>query len=149
VVISIILAAGFFRVSYGCDEPLPPGKVGSTTLDGILVDILPETGHPLYAASKDAPRLMTYGAAIDYCAGRLAGGHNDWRLPSKRELDVLFENREQGALKGTFNLTGSYPAGWYWSGTPYNINNAYGQRFSDGIQDNYYRGIDSSVRCVR
>jgi hypothetical protein len=63
---------------------------------------------------------------------------------------VLFQNREKGALKGTFNVTGSYPSGWYWSGTPLLDYLAYGQRFSDGLQSyNVLRNYDSSVRCVR
>ena len=28
---------------------------------------------------------------------------------------MLWENRDKGALKGTFNLTAGFPDGWYWS----------------------------------
>jgi hypothetical protein len=45
-------------------------------------------------------------------------------------LNVLWENRSKGALKGTF--TGPYHAEWYWSSTEYNYYNARNQRFRDG-----------------
>src|SRR5580704_15589076 len=39
---------------------------------------------------------------------------------------------------------GSSPAGWYWSGSP---SSGYGwaQRFSDGVQFNFFRHYDSSL----
>jgi hypothetical protein len=100
----------------------------------------------------DAGVSKTFNEAAQYAKDLNAAktlGHDDWRVPTKAELNVLFENREKGALKGTFNVTGSNPSGWYWSGTPYGGGNAYSQRFSDGLQDINYRFFDSSVRCVR
>jgi hypothetical protein len=80
-----------------------------------------------------------------------AHGHHDFRVPSLSELSVLWENRDKGKLKGTFNETGSYPAGWYWSSSPYDDDflDAWAQRFSDGNQAHDYRYHVSSLRCVR
>jgi hypothetical protein len=64
---------------------------------------------------------------------------------TKSELNVLFQNR---AAIGAFDISGSYPAGWYWSSTQ-NNNNAWAQRFSDGNQNNNNKNNDSSLRCVR
>jgi hypothetical protein len=36
-------------------------------------------------------------------------------MPTKSELNVLFNNR---AAIGGFDLSGSEPSGWYWSGRP-------------------------------
>ena len=75
-------------------------------------------------------------------------GHEDWRVPTKSELNVLWENHDDGALKGTFNRGGSDPAGWHWSSTEPNIWCAWAQRFTDGNQspqDNYG---EESLRCV-
>ena len=62
-------------------------------------------------AEKDAPNLMSFEGAQEY-AKNLGGG---WRVPTKEELDLMYGNRDK--IKG-LNLTGSFPAGWYWSGTP-------------------------------
>ena len=69
-------------------------------------------------------------------------------MPSKEELNVMFNNR---AAVGEFNVTGSDPAGWYWSASLYDDWGAWGQRFSDGCQvtNDYGKGTHSSVRCVR
>ena len=59
---------------------------------------------------------------------------------------MLFQNR---AAIGGFNETGSYPAGWYWSSSPYYSCGGWTQRFRGGYQ---FYGIiygDSSLRCVR
>jgi hypothetical protein len=70
------------------------------------------------------------------------------RVPSQDELDQIYEARNKGALKGTFNVTGSTSAGWYWSARDYN-GSAWAQRFSDGRQYGLIKLNDSSLRCVR
>ena len=69
-------------------------------------------------------------------------------VPSREELNQMHEARYEGALKGTFNTTGSNPAGWYWSSSQYD-NLAWTQRFSDGHRYNIHRCSQSSLRCVR
>ena len=125
-------------------------EVGDEMPDGtIYAGISPDTNQPIYAAPADAPMSMDFNAAAKYATGLEVGGKKGFRVPSKAELNVLFQNREKGALKGTFNLAGSDPASWYWSGTPYTFNLAYCQRFSDGLQSYGLRDGVSSVRCVR
>lgn len=87
--------------------------------------------------------------AAQYCAnlsGAPGHGHDDWYLPAKDELNVLFTNR---AAIGGFNTSGSYPAGYYWSSSEDDTNYAWNQRFSDGDQDDTSKFIGFSVRCVR
>ena len=67
-------------------------------------------------------------------------------VPTKGELDLLFQNR---AAIGGFNISGSYPAGWYWSSSQYNYSIAWDQRFSDGNQYYFTKYDGSSLRCVR
>ena len=126
-------------------------KPGDRMPDGtIFAGISPDTGRPMYAAPADAPLTMKWKAAMKYAAKLDAYGHHDWRVPTKAELNVLYENRDKGALKGTFNVTGSHPAGWYWSSTEIDYGYyARGQHFSDGDQGWYGKGDDSSLRCVR
>jgi hypothetical protein len=70
------------------------------------------------------------------------------RVPSQDELDQIYEARNKGALKGTFNVTGSDSAGLYWSARDYDIS-AWVQRFSDGKQSTNLKGDYSSLRLVR
>jgi hypothetical protein len=75
-----------------------------------------------------------------------AHGHLDWRVPTKGELNVLFQNR---AAIGGFNETGSSTTGWYWSSTPKSNSLAWVQRFSDGDQYTSDKSNDSALRLVR
>ena len=114
--------------------------VGDKMPDGtIFAGISPDTHQPMYAVPADASISMDFNEAAKYAAKLDAHGHEDWRVPTKAELDVLFQNREKGALKGTFNsgadVTCYYKkkkgtpngkftspandAGVYWSSTPY------------------------------
>lgn len=87
--------------------------------------------------------------AAEYCDGLSAHGHDDWYLPAQDELNVLYTNKNTGILDGTFDETGSFPAGFYWSSSEHNIDSARQQRFSDGSQSTFWKSVVISVRCVR
>lgn len=70
----------------------------------------------------------------------------EWYLPAQAELNVLYTNR---AAIGGFNLSGSFPAGWYWSSSEHSDAGARNQSFSDGSQTGNTKYYDFSVRCVR
>ena len=145
----VITAPGtVFMKSPAANDSEP--KAGDRMADGtIYAGKSPDTGMKMYATAADASLTMKWKKAMDYAAGLDAHGHQDWRVPSKGELNLLWENRDKGALKGTFNVTGSYPAGWYWSSTELDDNSAWVQRFSDGYLDWDVKYGDSSLRCVR
>jgi len=129
------------------EAPPAEPKIGDKMPDGtVFAGISPDTNKPMYATPADAPLTMTFNKAKEYASQLDAHGHQDWRVPTKDELNVLFNNR---AAIGGFNLTGSDPAGWYWSASQTNGWSAWDQRFSDGYQDNDTKGGHSSLRCVR
>src|SRR5262249_39406190 len=104
-------------------------KPGDRMEDGtIYAGISPDTGRAMETTPDDGPLTMKWKRAMDYAADLKAHGREDWRLPTKAELNVLWENRDKGALTGTFNVTGSHPAGWYWSSTEDDYG-AWDQRF--------------------
>jgi hypothetical protein len=126
--------------------------LGHKMTDGtVYAGTSPDTGKAMFAAPSDAPLTYTFNEAAGYSKQLNAEkylGHDDWRVPTKAELNVLYENRNKGALQGTFNLAGPLPAAWYWSSTEGDFN-AWGQRFGDGDQGWGYRYVGSSLRCVR
>ncbi len=122
---------------------------GTVMPDGtVRAGFSPLTGTSLFTTLADAPGTYTEPEGDAFCRSSNANGHNDWRMPLKDELNVLWENRDKGRLYGTFNETGSYPAGWYWSSSP-DGSHEWTQRFSDGSQDGSFKNSTSSLRCVR
>ena len=141
------IAAGTLKAGgFDADrDGLPP--IGTIVSDGtIYAGMSPDTGKPMYATPLDAPLTMKWKDAVSYAKKLDAHGHNDWHLPTKGELNVLFNNR---AAIGGFNTGGSVPAGWYWSGKQDTIWSSWARRFSDGYQNTYTMGNRSSVRYVR
>jgi hypothetical protein len=125
-------------------------QIGDRMADGtVFAGISPDTNKPMYVTPKDAPLTYTFNEAQKYAAGlnkQKAHDHDDWRVPTKGELNVLFNNR---TAIGGFDVSGSYPAVWYWSSSQNGIYDAWAQRFSGGDQDLSFKHYDSSLRCVR
>lgn len=125
-------------------------SIGAVMKDGTVhAGISPDTGKKMFALPADASLTTTFNKAQEYAHDANAwhsNGHDDWRVPTKNELIVLFNNR---AAIGGFNVRGSVPSGWYWSSSPIDRWGAWGQRFSDGYQGNNDKGTHSSVRLVR
>jgi hypothetical protein len=138
--------------------PLRPtgsgGQVGDEMPDGtIYAGVSPDTGKPFYTTPRDEKLTVTFretaGQAMMLSRAN-ALGHHDWRVPSKGELNTLWENRPKGKLAGTFNESGSNPGGWYWASSQDYGYSAWSQRFSDGSLYNCkLKFVVSSLRCVR
>jgi hypothetical protein len=72
-------------------------------------------------------------------------GYDDWFLPSKDELDLMYKNLKQKGL-------GDFGGSSYWSSSQSNYDyRPWSQRFSDGSQDGnlYSRTNPFLVRAVR
>jgi hypothetical protein len=140
-------------------------EVGTVMKDGsVYAGISPETGGMMYVRPRDASMLMTFNEAavfVESLNEQKAQGHDDWRFPTKKELDVIFKNREQGSLKRTFNLAGadyadikdSKPsnevAGWYRTSDWESNVTKWCQLFKDGTQAAVFDMDQASVRFVR
>jgi hypothetical protein len=88
---------------------------------------------------------MNWKDAKSYASGILLAGHSDWRLPTKEELQGLYNS----PCKVKMDVVND----WYWSSSPYEgyfrTNDAWGVNFSSGVvynQDVYYY---LRVRAVR
>jgi hypothetical protein len=65
-----------------------------------------------YTPPADAPLTYTFNQARKYAEQLDGHGHRHWRVPTKCELSVLFQNR---AAIGDLDDSGVFPGGWYWS----------------------------------
>ena len=122
-------------------------EIGEVMPDGtVYAGVSPETGKAMFTTAADAPGTCGFHEAQEYAAKLYANGHLDWRVPTRSELNVLYQNR---AAIGGFEESGSEPVGWYWSSSPYSRRNAWAQRFSEGYQDTSLKHYYTSLRCVR
>ena len=73
--------------------------------------------------------------------------YSDWFLPSKDELNLMYENR---SVIGGFETRSGYNP-YYWSSSEdyYYTSNAWVQYFSNGGRNNYHRTYNDRVRPVR
>ena len=67
-------------------------------------------------------------------------GFNDWRLPTKKELNLIYENRD---------AIGGFSSNFYWSNTKDDAYYAWYQNFSNGYRDFNNKSYNRLVRCVR
>lgn len=120
-------------------------KVGDAVQDGPnkgWIYCETKAGDGFLVEPKDSG-VMKWCAAMNYAAREKA------ELPSREQLNAMYKARNTGALKGTFNVTGSFPDGFYWSATQSDANDVWCQYFRRGHQDHANKGDMSSVRCVR
>ncbi len=81
-----------------------------------------------------------WDTANSMCENSILGGYTDWRLPTKEELMVLYNNRE---------LIGGFEDSSYWSSTSYGYSSYYYISFGTGslyTKDSVY---SCRVRAVR
>lgn len=84
---------------------------------------------------------ITGNFAAKVCNECTISGYGDWYLPSKAELELMYQ------LK---NEIGGFDQEMYWSSTEYNIGFVWGQNFRGyGGQYTQNKGSSYAVRCVR
>jgi hypothetical protein len=82
--------------------------------DGTITD----TSTGLVWQQATAPGTYTWEQALTYCENLTLGGHSDWRLPNRNELQSIVDySRYNPAIDTTF-FPGTV-ASYYWSSTTY------------------------------
>jgi hypothetical protein len=89
------------------------------------------------------------GTAAQLCDGLSEGGYNDWFLPSKDELNAIWDNLVDDGSGSNSGVGGFDPSGIYWSSSEFSSNNAWYQYFAIGAQSNYSKTNPTRVRAVR
>ena len=82
------------------------------------------------------------GTAADICANLSLGGYSDWFLPSKGELNLMYENLKVYGV-------GGFDDHYYWSSSEFDTSYAWNQYFYSGYQDYKYKFQLLRVRAVR
>jgi len=145
--------------------PAPaPLVIGQKMADGsIYAGLTPDGDQQIFAMPQDLSVLfrfkqsltMTFNlaaATVEKLNAEKTFGHNDWHIPSLRNLHVLRQNQNEGALKGTFNATNEIfndsLNGWYWSSTtdPKFRDTRDNVRFTDGQEYHTHQDTDL-LRC--
>lgn len=78
--------------------------------------------------------------AASMCDQLIYNGYNDWFLPSKNELLLLYQQR---------NIIGGFVNDYYWSSTEYDTINAWYVYFPYGPQYYAKKDINARIRAVR
>ena len=80
------------------------------------------------------------GYAAKLCDDLVLNGYSDWYLPSKEELNLLYQNR---------NLIGGFSNAYYWSSSENGSSTAWSLGFPNGNQGHSYKDGTCRVRAVR
>lgn len=114
---------------------------GQTNNGGVLLYEI--NGHGVIAAKYDLANSLGYWQSYNACNDLIKDGFDDWRLPTKDELILLYDKR--------YEIGGFSNRSVYWSITQDGYpNNAFYIDFHDGEKDfgRFDYGV-SRVRCVR
>ena len=93
--------------------------------------------------------------AADICSNLSIGGYSDWYLPSKDELNLIWENLADSDGDGNnigmsdSNNLGGLDRNHYWSSSQIDNYSAWQQTFSDGNQSDCDKGSLRLVRAIR
>lgn len=129
------------------------GGSAQSTTDGALntTAIINQTGQ-----SVGPPNTVTSDYAAGLCRNYTGGGYTDWYLPSKDELNYLWENLadSDGDNDNTGpsdpNNLGGFALYDYWSSTEVDNGTAWGQFFVNGYQNFFLvKNATNYVRAVR
>lgn len=90
--------------------------------------------------------------AAKLTADLVLGGYDDWFLPSRDELGLMYKNIGKGAAAPLTNVGGFSTVSWYWSSSEVAAGGAWFQTFASGGYQ-YEHGVNTDlpfyVRAVR
>ena len=87
--------------------------------------------------------FLSWTAAKNATENYRGGGYSDWRLPTKDELNLIYQNLRRKGL-------GAMGDDIHWTSTEFDASNAWYQSFGNGIQrQGNIRSFSLAVRAVR
>ncbi len=140
---------GFYRTSeHGEDSTVDTStKVGTGKSNTEkLVNAMKAEAYKWTMNNNDNDSIKTeYAAKV--CADYECGGYDDWFLPSKEELALMYKELKDAGKGGEWQDGES--DSWYWSSSEYNAGSAYKQLFYDSTPESSARSGAHWVRPVR
>ena len=88
------------------------------------------------------------GSAAQVCRSYNGGGLTDWYLPSKDELNAIWDNLVDDGT-GINSGVGGFAGNYYWSSSERSSSFAWYQGFGNGYQSNVNKYHSTRVRAVR
>ncbi len=76
------------------------------------------------------------------CEDLVLNGFDDWFLPSKEELNLLYQQKAEGKIHGL-------PADFYWSSSETSTTGAWSQSFMNGANSSAHKSGNYGVCAVR
>ncbi|MFP4562045.1 MAG: DUF1566 domain-containing protein [Spirochaetia bacterium] len=127
-------------------EAAPEDQSSSAQWSNVTNGLLGTTGTAIGTGSTNTNAIIGQtchdSSAAQICRDYRAAEEGDWFLPSKDELDELYDNKE--AVGGFANTPG------YCSSSEYDATDAWAQDFHNGDQDGGSKDINTPrVRAVR
>lgn len=126
------------RAQWGCYAEVVPGTFGAAVGTGSS-----NTDLILAHSCSITPRYgsKTHDAALHVKAYSL-NGHNDWFLPSRDELHLMYNNLPNNEYR-------SFASSYYWSSSRFSAYDAPILNFADGVKTSASKYFPVSVRAVR
>ena len=88
-------------------------------------------------APKSTEVQLNWDDARLYCFSLNIDGKIGWRLPTKEELNRMYESQND------------FEKSWYWSSTEFNINYAWDQMVANGYLGDHPKTHVNYVRAIR
>ncbi|MGL4346564.1 MAG: DUF1566 domain-containing protein [Chitinophagaceae bacterium] len=84
--------------------------------------------------------VKRWNDAVEQCKTSRTGGYDDWRLPTKEELNIMYNKK---------HIIGNFSPVSYWSGTEDGSTRAWAHYFPNGSQNSTPKTIGYYIRCIR
>lgn len=125
-----------------CKADMSNIQIGDTCDDGSkFLGSHPNFGwQGFYVTDANQSTSSNWSNSITLCNNLNRHGHTDWYLPSKSELNHLYEYRA---------VIGGFTTGYYYSSTELDSSYAWAQSFGTGSQRGNSKSTSHGVRCVR
>jgi hypothetical protein len=107
----------------------------------------------VYGGSSNTERITNaqgsgyYAAYI--CSQYTGGDYGDWYLPSKGELNLMFQNKVVINAAAILNGGSEFASEAYWSSTEFGNSGAWDQNFTSGNQANGDKADVNHVRAIK
>jgi TolB-like protein len=116
---------------------------------GAYLKKVSETGTVIGTGKQNTQIIVKYlqntgesGKAAQYCDSLVVDGYDDWFLPSKDELNLIYQNLKTKGL-------GEFSAAFYWSSSQLDRSDSWVQHFKNGRHGGGGKHGTFLVRAVR